>query len=159
MTAAHRLDPKLAVVDIASMEQRVGDSLAERRFSMLVLQTFGVAALLLAAIGIFGLISYRVNTSRPELGMRMALGAERGRILRLVLGHGMALALVGGVIGIVGSLGVARLMTGLLFGVGATDPVTYVVMLIGASVVALLACLVPAYRATAVNPMDALRVD
>ena len=114
---------------------------------------------MLTAIGIFGLISYRVNTSRPEIGMRMALGAQRGRILRLVLGLGMALALVGGTIGIVASLGVARLMEGLLFGVGAADSATYTVVFIGASLVALLACLVPACCATAVDPMDALRVD
>jgi ABC-type antimicrobial peptide transport system permease subunit len=147
------------VVDIASMDQRLAGSLAQRRFSMFLLQTFSAVALLLATIGVYGVISYRVSQGTRDLGMRMALGAQRSAILRLVLGHGLALSGAGVAIGLVGAFGVTRLMTTMLFGVSASDGATYVAMAVGLASVALVASFVPALRATLVHPAEALRSD
>jgi predicted permease len=157
--AVHQLDPDIAVVDVFSMEQRIAGSLAQRRFSMFLLQTFSVVALVLAAIGIYGLVSYRVSQGARDLGMRMALGAQRTAILQLVLGHGMALAAVGVAIGVAGALGATRLMQAMLFNVSATDGVTYVLMAVGLAAIVFVACFVPAHRATRVDPLEVLRTE
>lgn len=157
--AVHGLDPDVAVVDMASMEGRISNSLAERRFLMLLLQTFSVVALVLAAVGIFGLVSYRVSRGTRDLGMRMALGAEASTILKMVLGHGMTLALVGLAVGLAGAVALTGLLRGMLFGVGSTDPGTYAAMAGGLVLIVFVACLLPARRATRIDPMEALRSE
>lgn len=157
--AVHGLDPDVAVVDMASMEGRISNSLAERRFLMLLLQTFSVVALVLAAVGIFGLVSYRVSRGTRDLGMRMALGAEASTILKMVLGHGMTLALVGLAVGLAGAVALTGLLRGMLFGVGSTDPGTYAAMAGGLILIVFVACLLPARRATRIDPMEALRSE
>jgi predicted permease len=157
--AVHGLDPDVAVVDMASMEGRISSSLAERRFLMLLLQTFSVVALVLAAVGIFGLVSYRVSRGTRDLGMRMALGAEASTILKMVLGHGMTLALVGLAVGLAGAVALTGLLRGMLFGVGSTDPGTYAAMAGGLVLIVFVACLLPARRATRIDPMEALRSE
>jgi predicted permease len=155
----HGLDPDVAVVDLASMDGRISRSLAERRFLMLLLQTSSAVALILASVGIFGLVSYRVSQGTRDLGMRMALGAEAEKILVMVVGHGMTLAAVGIALGHLGALGLTRLLGGMLFGVRPTDPGTYVGMVVGVFVIVLVACLLPARRATRIDPMEALRAE
>lgn len=150
------LDEAVAVADVRTMQSRVGSSLARRRFSMGLLQILGAVALALAAVGIYGLVSYRVNQGARELSLRMALGASTGRILRLVVRHGLGLAAVGVVTGLVGALVVTRFMRSMLFGVGPVDGLTYGTVAAGLAVTALIACYIPARRATRVDPMDAI---
>jgi putative ABC transport system permease protein len=164
MTAAIRneilaVDKDQAVSSIASMEQLLADSISLRRFSMLLLIIFAGIAVTLAAVGIYGVISYSVSQRSHEIGIRVALGAGRNDILKLVVGQGMTLTLAGVAIGLVAALGLTRVMEGLLFGVSATDPVTFVVISTLLAGVALGACFVPARRATKVDPMIALRCE
>src|SRR6185295_387848 len=140
-----------------TMNEVVAASLATRRFSMILLNSFAVVALLLASIGIYGVISYLVGQRTHELGIRIALGAQRRDVLRLVLNHGMKMALAGVALGLLCSLGLTRLMTRMLYGVSATDPATFAVITLLLISIALLACLVPAWRATQVDPLVALR--
>ncbi|HMG35708.1 MAG TPA: ABC transporter permease [Blastocatellia bacterium] len=142
-----------------TMNEAISTSLAERRFAMILLGSFAGAALLLASLGIYGVISYLVGQLSHELGIRLALGAQRRDILRLVMGHGMKMAVAGVVIGLVGSFGLTRLIIGMLYGVRATDPMTFTfitVLLIG---IAAMACYIPARRATRVDPLAALRQE
>jgi predicted permease len=156
--AVAEVDDRIPVVDPLSMSQRVAGSLAPRRFSMLTLRAFSTVAMILAAVGIYGLISYRVCQSTRELGMRMALGAPRGAIVRMVLAHSMVLAGIGLVLGLVGAVGVTTLMQAMLFGVSAIDGLTYAAVSAFLVVTVLLACVLPAKRATNLDPLDALRV-
>jgi predicted permease len=142
-----------------SMDEIISASLAERRFSMILLGIFAALALLLASVGIYGVISYVVGERTREMGIRMALGAQRWDILRLILRQGGTLAGAGVVLGLISSMGLARFMTGLLYGVGATDPATFLVVALLLGVVALAACCVPALRASRVDPMVALRYE
>lgn len=142
-----------------TMNEIISDSLAARRFSMILLGTFAALALLLASVGIYGVISYLVGQRTHEIGLRMALGAQRGDILRLVLGQGGRMAGIGIVIGFAAALGLTRLMTNLLFGVKPTDPLTFAAVAMLLCGVALAACYVPARRAMRVDPMVALRYE
>jgi predicted permease len=140
-----------------TMNEVIADSLARHRFSMTLLNAFAVAALLLASIGLYGVISYLVGQRTQELGVRIALGAERKDILRLVINHGMKMALGGVAIGLIAAFGLTRLLSEMLYGVSATDPSTFVIIALLLAAVATLACLVPAWRATRVDPITALR--
>ena len=142
-----------------SMDQVISDSLAARRFSMILLGVFAVLALVLSCIGIYGVISYLVGQRTHEIGIRIALGAQRSDVLRLILGQGAKMALIGVGIGIVAALGLTRLMTNQLFGVSAHDPLTFVGVAIVLTLVALVACYIPARRAMRTDPMVALRYE
>jgi len=142
-----------------SMDEIISASLATRRFSMILLGVFAGLALLLASLGIYGVISYVVGERTREMGIRMALGAQRSDILWLILRQGGSLAGAGVVLGLISSAGLARFMTGLLYGVRATDPLTFLAVAILLGLVALAACCVPALRAARVDPMVALRYE
>jgi predicted permease len=140
-----------------TMNEVISDSLAERRFSMIILGSFAAAALLLASMGIYGVVSYFVGQRTHELGIRLALGANRTDIYRLVLGDGMKMTLGGIGIGLLAAFGLTRLIRNMLFGVSAADPATFVVISALLALVALFACYIPARRATKVDPLAALR--
>ena len=142
-----------------TMEQIISGSLAERRFTMLVLIIFAAAALLLAAVGIYGVMSYAVTRRTHELGIRAALGASRGEIVGLVVAQGMRLALIGMAGGLVAALALTRFMAGLLYGVRPADPLTLAAVTLLLGGIALLACYIPARRATAIDPVVALRCE
>jgi ABC-type antimicrobial peptide transport system permease subunit len=141
----------------STLAQVFSSSLDQRRFSLMLFGVFAVVALLLAALGIYGVTSYAVTQRTPELGLRLALGAQRRDVLRLVIGQGMKAVLVGVGIGLAGALAVTRLIAHLLFEISATDPLTFAAIGSGLLLIALLACYVPALRATRVDPMVALR--
>jgi putative ABC transport system permease protein len=153
------LNKDQAVFNVRTMEQIVSESVAPRRFSMLLLAVFAVVALALAVIGIYGMLSYAVAQRTREIGLRMTLGAQRTDVMRLVIGHGMKLAVAGVVAGLIASFALTRTMRNLLFGVSATDPITFASITLLLAVVALLACWLPARRATKVDPMVALRYE
>jgi len=155
--AVNSIDKNLPVTDVESLNDAVGKSIAQERFRTFLLGCFSAIALLLAAIGIFGVISYSVAQRTHEIGIRMALGADRGTVLRLVLGQGTRLALYGLAIGVVASFLLTRLMSSLLYAISATDPVTFVAVMIILPGVALIACYIPARRAMRVDPIVALR--
>ena len=153
------LTPNVPVHSIITMDQIVTRSMANRRFSLELLGVFATAALLLAAIGIYGVMSYSFSQRTHELGIRVALGAQRLDILRMAVGEGMLVVAVGLLAGIAGAVAVTRVFRSMLFGVEATDPVTLIVVAVILAAVALLACYVPARRATRVDPLVALRVE
>jgi predicted permease len=142
-----------------TMDSIISDSLASQRFSMAVLGIFALLALALASVGIYGVISYLVGQRTQEIGIRVALGANRSDVLRMVLGDGMKMTLIGVVIGLAAAAGLTRLMASLLFGVSATDPLTFIAVAILLSIVAFAACYIPARRAMRVDPMVALRYE
>jgi putative ABC transport system permease protein len=151
------LEPAASVRNLRSLEQLVGRSIAPQRFNLSLLGSFAGLGLLLAAVGIYGVVAYSVAQQTHEIGIRMALGARARDVLKLVVGRGMALAFVGVVVGLFGSLGLTRLLKSLLFGVTATDPLTFAAIGLLLTLIALLACYLPARRATRVNPLTALR--
>jgi len=153
------LDRDLPVFGERTMSQVAAESVSRRRFAMQLVGLFGILALLLAAVGIYGVIAYSVTQKTREIGIRVALGASRSAILRWVLKQGMILTIAGVVIGLVGALALSRLLRSLLFGVGPTDIVTYGALAILLTIVALIACYVPARRATKVDPLVALRYE
>jgi len=153
------VDPNLPIFGERTMENVVSDSLAQRRFAMQVVGLFGLLAMILAGIGIYGVMAYSVSQRTREIGIRIALGASRGTILRWVLRQGMTLIVVGVSLGLVGAFALTRLLRSLLFGVAPTDLVTYVSLAALLALVALLACYIPARRATKVDPLVALRYE
>jgi putative ABC transport system permease protein len=142
-----------------TMDEIISASLAARRFSMILLGVFAVLALLLSSVGIYGVISYLVGQRTHEIGIRIALGALRRDVLRLVLGEGAKMALLGVFIGLAASLGLTRLMANMLYGVSPTDPLTFAGVAIVLTLIALAACYIPARRAMRVDPMVALRYE
>jgi len=153
------LDKDMPIPKMETMEQVFADSIAQQRLNMLLLGLFAVVALILAAVGIYGVMSYAVTQRSHEIGIRVALGAQAGDVLKMILLHGMKLALIGVAIGLAATLILTRLMASLLFGISATDPLTFAAIAVGLTMVALLACFVPARRATRVDPMIALRYE
>jgi putative ABC transport system permease protein len=154
-----RIDTEQPVSDVRTMEQRIGRSLDSRRFSMILLGLFAALALALAAIGIYGLIAYAVTERTHEIGVRLALGAQRRDVMSMIVVQGMTMAATGGAVGVVAALAVTRLMSSLLFGISAADPVTFAAIPVLLGVVAFVACYVPARRATRVDPLVALRTE
>ncbi|PYU81876.1 MAG: hypothetical protein DMG50_14225 [Acidobacteria bacterium] len=154
-----QIDPELPMAAVAPMDQLLADSLSRSRFTMLLLGIFAAVALVLAAVGIYGLIAYSVTQRTQELGIRIALGAQRRDVLRLVLGQGTRLTLLGVTVGVLAGLGFARLLSTLLFGVSATDPLTFACVAALLGLVGLAACYIPARRATRVDPIVALRYE
>jgi putative ABC transport system permease protein len=153
------IDPGQPVSHIRTIDQLLDGMMAQRRLNMVLFALFGGVALVLAAVGVYGVISYSVTQRTHEIGIRMALGADRGDVLKLIIRNGMTLVLIGVAIGLIAAFGLTRLMTTLLFGVSATDLATFVAVSGILSGVALAACFVPALRAIKVDPMVALRYE
>ena len=151
------VDPLAAIARVQTMEAAVAASVAPRRFATALIAGFAGIALILAGIGIFGVISYSVNQRQFEIGLRLALGTTSGRVVRQVLGEGARTAVIGALIGIVAALGATRLLTAMFVGVRATDPVTLVSVTALVVLIALAASFVPARRASAVDPLAAIR--
>ena len=153
------VDPALPIVQLRTMEQVVGASLTRQRFLSLLLGIFAGVALLLAAIGTYGVLSYMVSERHREIGIRMALGAGNGQVVGLVLKQGITIAIIGIVVGVGGALGLSRLTQTLLYGVEPADPLTFGTVILVIALVATAACLIPMRRATRVDPLTAIRAD
>ena len=151
------IDSNQPVSDVRTMEQVMGTTLGRARFSTLLLGLFAGLAMLLAAVGIFGVMNYAVNLRTREIGIMMALGAQQGQILTLILRQGLVLTLIGITLGVAGALALTRVMSGMLFGVEATDPLVFVLIVVLLTVVSVIACYLPARKATRVDPVIALR--
>ena len=153
------LDSNLPVYNIKTMEQHLAESIAQRRFNMLLLAVFAGVAVLLAAVGLYGVMSYMVSQRTHEIGLRMALGAQARDILRMAVRQGLVLIIIGIGVGLAGALALTRVMSGLLYGVGATDPATFAAIVLLLAFVSLIACYIPARRATRVDPLIALKYE
>jgi putative ABC transport system permease protein len=155
----HQVNPDFAVIATKTMDAVINESVWQRKLWGFVLTAFAGLALLLAAVGLYGVMSYLVSQRTRELGIRLAIGAQPGSVLGLVLGSGMKLVAIGAVAGLAGALALGRLLSGLLFGVSTTDPSTYIGVPVILTAVALLACAVPAIRASRIDPLRALREE
>jgi putative ABC transport system permease protein len=153
------VDAQQPIASVKSMEEVLSASIGRWRFSMFLLGIFGALSLLLAGVGTYGVISYSVSQRTHEIGIRMALGAKRGDVLKLVVRQGMLLSLIGIGVGLAGAFALMRYLSSLLFGVKPTDPATFAAVSLMLAAVALIACYIPARRATKVDPMVALRYE
>jgi putative ABC transport system permease protein len=153
------IDSEIRLSRTSSMEDLISSSLKRPRFNLILVAVFATTALLLAAVGLYGVMSYLVEQQRREIGIRSALGAKRSHILRLVIGRGVGMAFIGIVLGLVASVGLTRFLAGLLYGVSAVDPITFIGISVLLLVVSVLACYIPARRATKVDPLVALRYE
>jgi ABC-type antimicrobial peptide transport system permease subunit len=153
------LDPSLAVADIRLMDQVADESIATPRFSFFLVGLFAGLAIVLAAIGTYGVISYSVSQRIPEFGLRLALGAPPRALLRLVLVQAAQLAVTGAVSGVIVALALARVLSSLMYNVSSADPLTFTAVGLGVIAIALVACYLPARRATKASPMIALRTE
>jgi putative ABC transport system permease protein len=153
------VDPDLPIDDVQTIEQAMATVTGQPRFRAVLIGAFALTALVLAAVGLYGLISYIVAQRVPEIGVRLALGAHPGQVARLIMAQGLRLSAVGIVVGIAGALALAQLVQGLLFSTRATDPVVYAGIAALLLLTAALACYVPARRAMRVDPMAALRAE
>ena len=158
-SSVQSLDPNLALTNVQTIHELMDQGLWAPRMAAALLTLFGVLALVLAAIGVYGVLSYSVNQQRQEIGIRRALGAQAGDVLRLVAGQGLRLALVGLAVGLALALAFTRALSSLLYNVSATDPLSFVATAAFLAVVAVLASYVPARRATGVDPIIALRAE
>jgi putative ABC transport system permease protein len=158
-TKVRSLDPDLPISDIASMDERLKKSLASQRFQLFLFGAFAFVALVLAAVGVYGVMSYSVRLRTPELGVRIALGAQRSTVLKLVVRHGLVLGLAGILVGTALAFGLTRLMRSLLFGVEANDLVTFLGAVLVLMAAIALACVVPSLRATRIDPLSVLRAE
>ncbi len=157
--ALQRMSSEQVTFNTLTMDEIIASTLATRRFLMMVLTVFAALALLLASVGIYGVVSYLVGQRTHEIGVRIALGAQRRDVLRLVLGEGLKMALLGVGIGVVAAFGLTRLMANMLFGISATDPLTFLAVAMLLTIVAVAACYAPARRAMKVDPLVALRYE
>ena len=155
----HELDAELALANVRTMDQWLSNSAAQPRLNTVLLVVFACVALLIASIGIYGVIAYSVSQRTGEIGVRMALGATPSDMLRLVVGEGMKLALIGIVAGLLGGLALGRAVSSLVFGVPVRDPLTFTGVAVVLAGVALAACTIPALRASRVDPIVALRYE
>jgi putative ABC transport system permease protein len=153
------MDKELPLSNISTMEQILSESIAQPRFNMLLITIFAVVAMMLASVGIYGVISYSVSQRTHEIGVRIALGAQPGDIFKMVVGQGLKLALAGVSVGLVAAFVLTRVISSLLYEVQTTDPVTFAVISVALTAVALLASYIPARRATRVDPMISLRYE
>jgi putative ABC transport system permease protein len=153
------IDPNQPVSDVRTMDQVMADTMGRARFNTLLLGLFAAMATLLAAVGIFGVMSYSVTLRTREIGLRMALGAPRSQVLKLILKQGLVLTVIGIGIGLIAGLALTRVLSSLLFGVGSTDPATFTAIVLLLTLVSLIACYIPARRATRVDPLIALKYD
>jgi ABC-type antimicrobial peptide transport system permease subunit len=157
--AVHAVDPQQPITASFALEDVVGDAVARPRLLTILLGLFGVMGLVLGALGLYGVLAYLVNQRTREIGVRLALGAQPREILRMVLNRGLALASIGVALGVAGALALTRVMQGVLFGVTATDPLTFGGVATILLVVAAVASIIPAWRATRVDPLEALRAE
>ena len=156
--AVRRVEKNAPIYGVAPLEQQLGSFLTQRRFETSLLTGFAVVALLMAAVGIYGLIQYSIATRTQEIGLRMAIGAQAGDIFRMIIGEGLTLSLTGAALGLVGAWWLGSAGSSLLFGVTPSDPLTFATVSLLLTAVATTACYFPARRATKVDPMVALRV-
>jgi ABC-type antimicrobial peptide transport system permease subunit len=157
--AIHEIDREVPVMDIMTLKQLLGDSIAQQRFTMVLLESFAGLALLLAAVGIYSVLAYSVRRRMREIGIRMALGAIPSQVLRMIVIEGLRPTLIGLAIGVGSALAIGRLMRALLFGVKTTDVLTFVAVSAVLLVVSLCASLLPGYRAMRIQPMKTLREE
>jgi predicted permease len=155
----HQVDKEVAIHDVITMDDFLAESLAQQRFNMLLLASFAALALVLAAVGIYSVLSYTVRRRTREIGVRIALGAQIGDVVSLVMRDGMRPTLIGAIIGLIGALIFGRLLVHLIYGVRASDPLTFLVVSLFLMAIAVIACIAPAWRATRVDPMKALREE
>jgi predicted permease len=153
------VDPQVAVANVLTMDQILGQSTLSASFDATLLLAFAVISLVLAAVGLFGVLSYIVAQRRTEIGIRIALGAQRDQVMRLMLRDGLRPAIVGLVLGLIASTGAAQLIQSLLYGTPALDPAVYILVSVTLLLTAIVACAVPAWRASRLDPMTALRME
>jgi putative ABC transport system permease protein len=157
--AVAAIDPEQPVFDISTMDERLAASVAPRRFNLVLLASFALLAMLLAGVGIYGVVSYSVSQRTHEVGIRMALGAQRRDVLKLIVAQGMVLLLMGIGVGLIGAFLLTRFLAALLYGVRPTDSATFAAVSLLLAAVAIVACCIPARRATRVDPVVALRYE